>query len=59
MSAEGNKAIAGRWFTEFWGLRYNPDVIDELAAPDIRFGSLGWPRVASRTSGLRQRGRPL
>jgi hypothetical protein len=37
MSAEGNKAIAGRWFTEFWGPRYNPDVIDELAAPDIRF----------------------
>ena len=34
MSAEGNKAIAGRWFTEFWGPRYNPDVIDELAAPD-------------------------
>lgn len=37
MSAEGSKAIAGRWFTEFWGPRYNPDVIDELAAPDIRF----------------------
>ena len=37
MPAEGNKAIAGRWFTEFWGPRYNPDVIDELAAPDIRF----------------------
>jgi hypothetical protein len=37
MSADGNKAIAGRWFTEFWGPRYNPDVIDELAAPDIRF----------------------
>jgi predicted ester cyclase len=37
MSAEGNKAIAGRWFTEFWGPRYNPDVIDELAALDIRF----------------------
>jgi hypothetical protein len=37
MPAEGSKAIAGRWFTEFWGPRYNPDVIDELAAPDIRF----------------------
>jgi hypothetical protein len=32
-----NKAIVGRWFTEFWGPNYNPDVIDELAAPDIRF----------------------
>ena len=32
-----NKAIVGRWFTEFWGPDDNPDVIDELAAPDIRF----------------------
>ena len=37
MSAEDNKAVVGRWFTEFWGADYNPDVIDELAAPDIRF----------------------
>jgi hypothetical protein len=37
MSAEANKAVVGRWFTEFWGPDYNPDVIDELAAPDIRF----------------------
>jgi predicted ester cyclase len=37
MSAEDNKAIVGRWFTEFWGRDYNSDVIDELAAPDIRF----------------------
>jgi predicted ester cyclase len=37
MSVEDNKAIVGRWFTEFWGPQYNPDVIDELAAPDIRF----------------------
>ena len=26
-----------RWFTEFWGADFNPAVIDELAAPDIRF----------------------
>jgi predicted ester cyclase len=32
-----NKAIVGRWFTEFWGSDYNPDVIDALAAPNIRF----------------------
>lgn len=32
-----NKAIVGRWFTEFWGNPWNPDVVDELAAPDIRF----------------------
>jgi predicted ester cyclase len=37
MSAEDNKAVVGRWFAEFWGTDYNPDVIDELAAPDIRF----------------------
>lgn len=37
MSIEENKAIVGRWFSEFWGADFNPDVIDELAAPDIRF----------------------
>lgn len=31
----GNKAIVGRWFTEFWGNPWNPKVIDELAAPDM------------------------
>ena len=37
MSLEENKGIVGRWFTEFWGSDFNPAVIDELAAPDIRF----------------------
>jgi predicted ester cyclase len=37
VSVEENKAIVGRWFTEFWGDDFNPDIIDELAAPDIRF----------------------
>jgi predicted ester cyclase len=37
MSIEENKAVVGRWFTEFWGQDFNPDVIGELAAPDIRF----------------------
>ncbi|TDZ45940.1 SnoaL-like polyketide cyclase [Mycobacteroides franklinii] len=37
MSIEDNKAVVGRWFTEFWGADFNPGVIDELAAPDIRF----------------------
>jgi predicted ester cyclase len=36
MSVEDNKAVVGRWFAEFWGPDYNPAVIDELAAPDIR-----------------------
>ena len=35
--SEENKAIVGRWFTEFWGNPWNPAVIDEIAAPDIRF----------------------
>ena len=37
MSIEENKAVVGRWFTEFWGKEFNPAVVDELAAPDIRF----------------------
>jgi predicted ester cyclase len=34
---DDNKAVVGRWFTEFWGAEFNAGVIDELAAPDIRF----------------------
>jgi predicted ester cyclase len=30
-----NKAIVGRWFTEFWGNPWNPKVIDELATADM------------------------
>src|SRR5579871_4953883 len=37
MSIEENKAVVGRWFTEFWGTEFNPAVVGELAAPDIRF----------------------
>jgi predicted ester cyclase len=37
MSIEENKAIVARWFGEFWGKNFDPAVIDELAAPDIRF----------------------
>src|SRR5437879_2649975 len=32
---EENKAIVGRWFTEFWGKTCNLGVVDELAAPDM------------------------
>jgi predicted ester cyclase len=32
---QDNKSIIGRWFTQFWGERYNPDIVDELAAPDM------------------------
>jgi predicted ester cyclase len=32
---EQNKALVGRWFTEFWGNPWNPAIVDELAAPDM------------------------
>jgi len=32
---EDNKALVGRWFTEFWGKTCNLSVVDELAAPDM------------------------
>jgi predicted ester cyclase len=32
---EDNKAIVGRWFTDFWGPKCNLGIIDELAAPDM------------------------
>src|ERR1700732_700553 len=35
MSKEDNKAIVGRWFTEFWGKTCNLGVVDELAASDM------------------------
>ena len=34
-SVAENKAIVGRWFTEFWGKTCNLDVVDELASPDM------------------------
>ena len=30
-----NKAVVGRWFTDFWGKSVNLAVIDEIAAPDM------------------------
>ena len=32
---EDNKALIGRWFTQFWGKTYDPAIVDELAAPDM------------------------
>jgi predicted ester cyclase len=32
---QGNKAIVGRWFTDFWGKTCNLGIVDELAAPDM------------------------
>ena len=30
-----NKAVVGRWFTDFWGKTCNLEIVDEIAAPDM------------------------
>src|SRR5215813_10016589 len=32
---DDNKAIVGRWFTDFWGKDVNLSVVGEIAAPDM------------------------
>ncbi|MFZ0604602.1 MAG: ester cyclase [Roseiarcus sp.] len=32
---DDNKAVVGRWFTEFWGKDLNLAVVDEIAASDM------------------------
>jgi predicted ester cyclase len=32
---QDNKAVVGRWFTDFWGKTCNLGVVDELAAPNM------------------------
>ncbi|MDP3748055.1 MAG: ester cyclase [Phenylobacterium sp.] len=32
---EDNKAIVGRWFTDFWGKTCDLAIVDDLAAPDM------------------------
>src|SRR6266404_4537173 len=32
---DDNKAVVGRWFTEFWGKTCNLGVVDAIAAPDM------------------------
>ena len=32
---EDNKAVVGRWFTDFWGKTCDLGIVDELAAPDM------------------------
>jgi SnoaL-like polyketide cyclase len=32
---DDNKAVIGRWFTDFWGKTCNLSVVDEIAAPDM------------------------
>lgn len=32
---DNNKTVVMRWFTEFWGKTFDPQVIEALAAPDM------------------------
>jgi predicted ester cyclase len=32
---DDNKAVIGRWFTDFWGETCNLSVVDDIAAPDM------------------------
>jgi predicted ester cyclase len=32
---QDNKVVVGRWFDSFWGNPWNPQIIDELAAPNM------------------------
>ena len=32
---DDNKAIVGRWFSDFWGEVFDLNVVDEIAAPDM------------------------
>lgn len=65
---DDNKAVVGRWFTEFWGKTCDLRVIDELAAPDMLLKySLHAPRRgredikafmgANQSDAFRRRGR--
>jgi predicted ester cyclase len=47
MSKESdNKAIVGRWFTDFWGKTCDLDIVDQIAAPNMLLQySLHAPRL--------------
>ena len=48
---DDNKAIVGRWFTDFWGKTCDLRVVDEIAAPDMLLKySLHEPRRGDRKS---------
>jgi predicted ester cyclase len=34
-NADTNKAIVGKWFTDFWGKSPRLDIVEELAAPNM------------------------
>ena len=50
---EDNKAVVGRWFTEFWGKDVNLAVVDEIAAPDMLLSIRCTSRAAAATTSRR------
>ncbi len=55
MSKESdNKAIVGRWFTDFWGKTCNLNIVDELAAPDmlLQYSLLGRRHILGQRLGV-------
>ena len=54
-----NKAVVGRWFTDFWGKSVNLAVVDEIAAPDMLLKySLHEPRAQPKIRTLCDRPSP-
>jgi hypothetical protein len=50
MSKESdNKAIVGRWFTNFWGKTCNLAVVDQIAAPNSRLAEAHPAQTRSAT----------
>jgi predicted ester cyclase len=56
MSTEENKTIVRRWIEEWW-IKHNPDIVDELIAPD--FIDHGTPGQIPGPEGVRQGGSVL
>jgi hypothetical protein len=44
-----NKAVVVRWFDGFWANPWKPEIIDELAAPDMLSDTLCMQRAAGET----------
>ena len=59
MSIEDNKAVVGRWFTEFWGKEPNLAVVDAIAAPDmlLKYSLHAAAPIATQYGGVRSTGR--
>ena len=56
---QDNKAIVGRWFTDFWGKTCDLGIVDELAAPDMpRRARRPWEKEFGYRANESRRSRP-